>query len=137
MSKFTKETRQKIIRNIKNGNFTDVACSLAGIQNTLYDEWIKQGKKDRLNNFESEYSNFLSQIELAEAELESYFVKNWFELAPNSWTACKTFLEKRFNSRWGNLNSSKIDNVDNENIVLWNTINEKILKAQDEYKKIS
>jgi len=130
---FTKEIKQKILREIINGNFVNVACSLAGVQNTLYEEWIRLGKKDRLNNIESEYSKFLSEIELAEAMLENYFVKNWYDLAPNSWTACKTFLEKRFKNRWGKITPSKEENVDNENIVLWKKINEKIEKAQNQY----
>lgn len=77
-SKWTEETRRLILSHIENGATYKRACLLSGISHTIYWEWRKQGQKDRENGEETEFTDFLEEIERAK---EKYIA--WLQQAVN------------------------------------------------------
>lgn len=65
-TKFTPETRQKILTALSNGNTYEASAQYGGVTYTLFREWIKQGEQET----EGEFLEFLEAVKKAEAQAE-------------------------------------------------------------------
>lgn len=103
-SKFTPETRGKIITAIRAGNYALVAARLAGIDDATFYRWLERGK-DRIVNdamvaAEPEFREFCDALAQAEAEVEVRIVASVMARAANGDRDGLRFLERRFPQRW-------------------------------------
>lgn len=102
-TKLTPELQKKVCEIIKAGNYAKTACILAGISESTFYSWKKQG----MNEKSGKYLEFLESIKKAEKFAEAYFVQLIREAAENSpmnWKAAAWLLERRNPDEWGNIN---------------------------------
>ena len=127
-SKFTPETRQKLINAIKAGNYYETACKYANITYATYRQWITRGEKasyvedpSELSDLDLDFLAFYEAIAEAEAAAEMTAVLHWRAQMQSDWKASRDFLARRHPNRWG----SKVE-------VTVNQIDQQILDLLDE-----
>lgn len=96
-TKFTPETRAKIIEALKGGNYRDTSYAIAGISHETFYDWVRRGEAG-----EAEYSEFLEAVKEAESFAEAYHVQNIRKAAEaGTWTAGAWWLERKRHEKWG------------------------------------
>lgn len=95
-SKFTANTRRRIIEAVASGNYYEAACQYAGVDYSTFRRWVEKGEKAR----SGEYKDFCEALRQAEATAEVRVVAQWQTAMPNDWRACAEFLTRRFSDRW-------------------------------------
>lgn len=84
---------------IRAGNYTKIACALAGIAESTYYNWMEQAQQP---DAEPELLEFLESVERAEAEAEIAAVARIRQAADNgTWQAASWLLERKHGERWG------------------------------------
>lgn len=96
-TKFTDEVKEKLLQAIRDGNYWQAACGVAGVDYTTVRKWITLGTLAQKGKF----FDFFNAIKDAEAEAEARAVKQWQTQMPNNWQAARDYLERRFSDRWG------------------------------------
>ena len=96
-SKFTPETKEKLLFAIRMGNYREPSCSCAGISVSTFYAWLYKGKKQK----KGEFVEFLEAVTRAEAEAELRMIAQWQAQIPSDWRAARDFLARRFPERWG------------------------------------
>lgn len=96
-SKFTPETKKRLLDAIRMGNYREFSCSYAGISVSTFYAWLDKGKKQN----KGEFVEFLEAVTRAEAEAEVRMVAQWQAQIPRDWRAARDFLARRFPERWG------------------------------------
>lgn len=96
-SKFTRETKKKLLDAIRMGNYREPSCSYAGISVSTFYAWLDKGKKQK----NGEFVEFLEAVTRAEAEAELRMIAQWQAQIPRDWRAARDFLARRFPKRWG------------------------------------
>lgn len=96
-SKFTPETRKRLIDAIRMGNYRESSCNYAGISVSTFYAWLDKGKKQN----KGEFVEFLEAVTHAEAEAEVRMIAQWQAQIPGDWRAARDFLARRFPERWG------------------------------------
>ena len=91
---------------VRKGNYQCVACSLCGISEGQFYEWLKLAVKDSeggLTSDNSVYMRLSESIKRAEADAESRLVEVVRESAEvkREWLPAITMLERRHRERWG------------------------------------
>lgn len=119
-TKLTDERKNYIVELIKNGNYIEVACAAAGIDQRTYYHWVAVGKTicetygldpvdedtgeplwpTTLSPYEQRCAHFYQDIRKATAEAEATAVLHIRKQFPDQWAAAMTFLERRFPGRW-------------------------------------
>ena len=90
----TKETREKLLENLREGMSIEAACSQSGIGRTTYYRWLEESGED------GEWSQEVKAAhDFAEAVLLQT-IKYQGE-AKQDWRAAAWILERRFSDRWG------------------------------------
>ncbi len=97
-TKFTHKTREKIINAVKIGATYELAALYAGISYDSFNNWMKQGKKDK----QGEYFDFFNSVK----EAEGFGAVMWLtkiEKAASSgnWQAAAWKLERRYPNQYG------------------------------------
>lgn len=103
-TKFTKETREKILAFVRIGNYVGTACQAAGITTSTLHNWRKLAEADEL----PEYILFFEQLAAAEAFAEAEHVANIALMSKESWTASAWYLERKHNDRWGKKDKTEL-----------------------------
>lgn len=65
-TKFTPETRQKILTALTNGNTYEASAQYGGIGYAIFRQWLKRGEEEA----EGEFLEFLEAVKKAEAQAE-------------------------------------------------------------------
>ena len=94
-SKFTPETKKKLLDAVRMGNYRVPSCSYAGILVSTFYTWLDKGKKQK----KGEFVEFLEAVTRAEAKLR--MIAQWQAQIPRDWRAARDFLARRFPERWG------------------------------------
>lgn len=130
-SKFTAETRQKLITSVKAGNYYETACKFSGITYATLRSWLTRGEKasfedpENLSDEDLDYLAFYEAMAEAEAAAEMTAVLHWRAQMPSDWKASRDFLARRHPNRWG----SKVE-------VTVNQIDQQILDLLDEMDEV-
>lgn len=104
-SKFTPETKQKILTALAGGNYQIIALALAGLSRQSYSVW-----QERAENGEEEYMEFFEKVRQAEAYAEAERIKNIKQAADaGNWTASAWMLERKHPDRWGRKDKVEAD----------------------------
>jgi hypothetical protein len=98
---FTEERRERILQALRVGNFRTTAARYAGVSDSVFYEWIGQGREDRASGIRSDYADFVDAVERAEATAEATLVANVMAAAPKAPQAALQMLSMRFRDRWG------------------------------------
>lgn len=102
-SKLTDEVEQKIVSAIEHGSYEVPAVEAAGISKTTYYRWLEEGEGAKSGR----KRDFWEAVERARGASEVTLVEIIHNAAPGDWNAAKWLLERRFSSRWANV--QKID----------------------------
>lgn len=92
-TKWTKETRAKIIATVAECGFKNVAAASAGVGKSLLNEWIAKGREP---NLVAEFVDFVAELEAAEAEFKLRHVRRIDAASedPKLWKASESILER-------------------------------------------
>lgn len=96
-TKFTPETKKKLLDAIRMGNYREPSCAFAGISVSTFYAWLEKGKRQK----EGQFVEFLEAVKHAEAEAEVRMVAQWQAHIPRDWRAARDFLARRYPERWG------------------------------------
>lgn len=94
---------QKILENaIAKGASIQAACSMAGIAKSTYFNWMAQAREDREAGRQSEYSEFLDQVDTSRAEQILRLHRKIYNAGMNgSWRAAAWMLAMINPERYG------------------------------------
>jgi transposase len=98
----TPETRERILRLIKLGNYVETACSMAAIHRDTLNGWMQRAKKG-----EEPFATFAKDFDEASAFAEARLLGIIDQVAMNkedprtAFFAAAWKLERRFADRWG------------------------------------
>jgi hypothetical protein len=106
-SKFTEETRSKILAALRGGNYREVACRYAGVSYQTFRNWLKMGEDP---SSPPEYQEFLEAVEKAEADAEVADIALIRKAAQEgSWTAAAWMRERKNPERWGRKDRAAVE----------------------------
>jgi len=95
-TKFTVETKKKILEGIEEGMSITAACPLAGISPETMYGWKRKAEIDK----RPEFIRFFGKIREIEAILQKQILEDWKSHMSTSPSACRDFLERRFKADW-------------------------------------
>lgn len=107
--------QEKMIKALSDGHYIDVACTLSGISEATYFNWIARGERENsrlqadydngldlvYDEKEKPYLDFLESTRIASAKAENsaiLAIKKAYD--KDDWRAAAMFLERRFSKRW-------------------------------------
>lgn len=96
-TKFTPETKKKLLDAIRMGNYREPSCAFAGISVSTFYAWLDKGKRQK----KGEFVEFLEAVTRAEAEAELRMIAQWQAHIPRDWRAARDLLARRYPERWG------------------------------------
>lgn len=96
-TKLTPEIQNRICTALRAGNYRDAAADYAGIDGGTLRRWLARGEREQSGT----YRAFRAAVREAEAAAELRVVAQWQQHMPESWQACRDYLERRFPDRWG------------------------------------
>jgi hypothetical protein len=96
-SGLTPEIQETLCLALRNGNFVDTACIIAGISKQTFYTWAKLGNKEQPGE---PHREFLDSIKKALAEAESSAILAIRGAGRFQWQALAWFLERRFRDKW-------------------------------------
>ena len=113
-TKLTQARHDKIVRDIRAGNFAQVAAVASGITEQTYYNWLTRGQADLASDdpdtHGSIFARFFEAVKRAEAEAE---VKQLAALQrDDKWQRRAWWLERRFPKRWGQKQSLELSGPD-------------------------
>lgn len=98
-TKFTPETRDKILTALRAGNYRRVACNYAGISHTTFSNWLNKAEHP---DAPPEYIEFVAAVEKAEADAEVADLALIRRSAQEGqWQAAAWIRERKNPERWG------------------------------------
>ena len=122
-AKYSADRHATIVEAIRVGNSKAVATRLAGVQDTTFHDWCKQGR-DMPGRF-PQYAKLVEDVEQALAEFEASRVALVKTAGDNgAWQAAAWWLERRKPDDWGRHDRIKHEGVVKQSIQL----NQVILK---------
>jgi len=96
-TKLTPEVQEKILLQLRLGNFRETAAAAAGVTSRTLRNWLKAAAlgKDKV------YVEFAKGLEIAEAAGESRDVARLAKAGGDDWRSIAWRLERRYPKRWG------------------------------------
>ena len=97
----------KICSFVRAGNFSKVAAALAGIDDSTFYKWLRQGKaviqegRAPKTRREQILVHFVHQLKEAEAYAEGVHVQRIMKAGATTWQASAWYLERKHSDRWG------------------------------------
>ncbi len=90
---------------IREGNYLETACASAGVDWWTVREWLKRGARAMRarepSADDAPYVEFRKACLAAEASVEGRHVKRFAAAGKKDWRADESFLERRFQKKWG------------------------------------
>lgn len=113
-SKLTQARHNKIVADIRAGNYAQIAAVASGITEQTYYNWLNRGAEHKASDDPelrgSIYAKFFEAIKRAEAEAE---VKQLRAMqTDDKWQRRAWWLERRFPKRWGQKQSLELSGPD-------------------------
>jgi len=106
-TKFTPETRDRILTALRAGNYRETACHYAGISHQTLRNWILKADTP---DAPPEYIEFLEAIERAEAEAEMVDIGLIRQAAQGgTWQAAAWVRERKNPERWGRRERTSVE----------------------------
>ena len=94
------EVRESVLKFLREGNSKRDSCLGAGISVGTLCDWQAKAADFKEKGIENEYTQFIEQIEQAQAEARRYALNCWKNLLPNDWRASVTYLERTDPENW-------------------------------------
>lgn len=94
--KLTKEMTDKIVRIVKAGNFTAVACAAVGIGERTFYRWMEQGARETAGP----YWQLWQRVLRARAQCEATLLNTIHKHTTKDWRAAAWLLERLFPARY-------------------------------------
>ena len=94
-TKCTPELTERICEYLASGCYVCTACDLCGIDQSTYHRWRERGE-----NGEEPYCEFVKAIKDAEARAEARAVALVQKAMVDDWKAAMTWMERKFPDRW-------------------------------------
>jgi hypothetical protein len=94
-TKCTPELTERICEYLASGCYVCTACDLCGIDQSTYHRWRERGE-----NGEEPYCEFVKAIKDAEARAEAHAVALVQKAMVDDWKAAMTWMERKFPDRW-------------------------------------
>lgn len=109
-SKFTPDTREKILNAIQAGNYLTTAAAIAGIDRRTVYRWKKRGEEDiNAGKTRTRWAKFVQDLDIAEGEGEFVLVQKVLQGGPKG---ALQILKRRFRDRWGDKISTEMSGPD-------------------------
>lgn len=106
-TKFTPETRERIITALRAGNYRETACQYAGIGYSTLRTWMIRAEDP---DAPPEYQEFLEAVERAEAEAEVMDIALIRQAAQGgTWQAAAWIRERKNPERWGRRERQQVE----------------------------
>lgn len=117
-TKFTPETRDKILQALRSGNYRETACRYAGISFQTLRNWMLKAEE---HDAPPEYVEFVEAIEKAEADAEVADLalirraaqdqrdEDGNVVARGSWQAAAWIRERKNPERWGRREATRVE----------------------------
>jgi len=98
--KIPEETREAVLKFLREGNSKRDACLGGGMSIATLCEWQVRAAEAKEQGITNEYSEFIEQIEKAQGEARRYALSCWQKHLPNDWRASVTYLERTDPENW-------------------------------------
>ena len=95
-SKFTEETRKKILWALRLGNYRKTAAEYAGISERTLGDWLLQGSEQE----DTDFADFRKDVLEAEQAAEVRALGVIQQAANRDWKAAAWYLERKFPQRY-------------------------------------
>lgn len=106
-TKFTEETRNKIITALRGGNYRPIAAQYAGIAPSTLRKWLLTAQDP---SAPPEYLEFLAAVEKAEADAEIADIALIRKAAQDgTWSAAAWIRERKNPERWGRRDRTQVE----------------------------
>lgn len=104
-TKFTPETKEKILTALRAGNYRQVACRYAGISHQTLRNWINRAEEG-----DPAYVEFVEALEKAEADAEVADLALIRRAAGDgAWQAAAWIRERKNPERWGRRERTQVE----------------------------
>lgn len=103
--KLTPEARDRVVEAVRAGNFPAVAARYAGISPRTLRRWMARGRREP----KGRYREFHDAVRHAESLAEIRAVAMLQKQMQGNWRAALTFLERKFPSRWGKRDRTRVE----------------------------
>lgn len=100
-SALTDDVRLKFIQALKAGSYADDAAKYAGIGYSTWMSWQARARKEQSEGIESEYTQFLEQVENVRAEAVVADLTQIVQQGATSWQALAWRLERMYPEKFG------------------------------------
>jgi len=101
-TKLTQKVQEAMCEGIRKGNYASVVMKGLNIDSGNHWNWYRKGKANELDgDGGNRYVDYFNSINEAEADAEQRMVDQWQEHFPGDWRAIQTFMERRWNDKWG------------------------------------
>jgi len=120
----TPELIKEIADIIADGNYNNTACSILGVNERVFYQWLQKGQEqlDARSEDSTEPDSIYTQLYhaikmaagVAEAQMVNVVRKNANE--KGDWLPAMTFLERRHPDRWGRRERKQIDITEHKHI---------------------
>lgn len=114
-TELTIEVIESICASIRGGSYVNAACGRARVSYRSFFGWKERGQKERDEDIESIYTQFLDAIEHAEADNEVMLVEQ--VASDTDWRAKMEILKRRYSDRWGDRNKMEMTGADGKPLV--------------------
>jgi len=104
-TKLTPKLQKRIADLVRAGNYQITACRVCGISEATFCNWKAWGREQQSGI----YFEFFKALQQADSDCEAELVKKWQMCMPDSPSAIKDFMERRFAQRW-----NKTDKIQHE-----------------------
>jgi hypothetical protein len=100
-TKWTKQYRDRIIKNLENGHSHKRAAILAGVGESTFHEWLKKGRELREEGKNNLYTDFAERVEVAEETYIAYLQQSVTRHSVEDGKLALEVLSRRRPHEWG------------------------------------
>ena len=100
-TKFTPETRSKLLEAVNAGVYMHIAAEYAGIHVSTLHEWLERGRTDAIAGRETDFSEFSEEIVRTAAKVEVRALAQIAQAGTEDWRAAAWLAERRYPERYG------------------------------------
>lgn len=98
--KIPEEIREAVLKFLREGNSKRDACLGANMSVATLCDWQAKAADFKERGIDNEYTQFIEQIEQAQAEARRFALSCWQKHLPNDWRASVTYLERTDPENW-------------------------------------
>src|SRR5690554_3405209 len=84
-SKLTPERVERLLDALRQGNYYEPACAVAGISYRTFRDWMIQGEQDIEAGRQTRFAQLVQDVTRAEEEAEAEMIKIWRSHMPQDY----------------------------------------------------